>query len=197
LLDVNAETRVLDLCAAPGGKTALLADLMINAGESVAIDKYESRLNVLRRNLSRLGVKNVKTIAVDALDYEDEAGFDRVLVDVPCSGLGTLQKKPDIKWKRALMDIKKLNPLQIDLLRKAARLVKPGGYVVYSTCTIEPDENFEIVQQFLDENLDFELVPADKTFPPELVGKETKCVETFPHIHGMDGSFSAKLRRKK
>jgi 16S rRNA (cytosine967-C5)-methyltransferase len=197
LLDVNAETRVLDLCAAPGGKTALLADLMNNAGEIVAIDKYESRLNVLRRNLSRLGVKNVKTIAVDALDYEDEAGFDRVLVDVPCSGLGTLQKKPDIKWKRALMDIKKLNPLQIDLLRKAARLVKPGGYVVYSTCTIEPDENFEIVQQFLDENLDFELVPADKTFPPELVGKETKCVETFPHIHGMDGSFSAKLRRKK
>ncbi len=197
LLDVGKEMRVLDLCAAPGGKTALLADLMNNSGEIVAIDKYDSRLNVLRGNLERLGVTNVKTVAIDALEYEDEAGFDRVLADVPCSGLGTLAKKPDIKWKRALMDIKNLNPLQLDLLRKAARLVKPGGYVVYSTCTIEPDENFEIIQQFLDENLDFELVPADKTFPPELVNKTTKCVETYPHVHDMDGSFAAKLRRKK
>ncbi len=196
LLDVRKDMRVLDLCAAPGGKTALIADLMNNSGKITAIDKYDSRLNVLRKNLARLGVTNVKTIAVDALEFEDEEGFDRVLVDVPCSGLGTLSKKPDIKWKRALMDIKKLNPLQLDLLRKAASLVKPGGYVVYSTCTIEPDENFEIIQQFLDENLDFELVPADKTFPPELVNKQTKCVETFPHIHGMDGSFAAKLRRK-
>ena len=197
LLDVNAERRVLDLCAAPGGKTALLADLMNNSGEIIAIDKYDSRLNVLRKNLDRLGVTNVKTIAIDALEFEDKEGFDRVLVDVPCSGLGTLSKKPDIKWKRALMDIKKLNPLQLDLLKKAAELVKPGGFVVYSTCTIEPDENFEIVQQFLDENLDFELIPADKTFPPELVNKKTKCVETFPHIHDMDGSFAAKLRRKR
>ncbi len=197
LLEVNPGMRVLDLCAAPGGKTALLADLMNNKGEIVAIDKYESRLKVLNKNLERLGVQNVKTIAIDALDYEDEELFDRVLVDVPCSGLGTIQKKPEIKWKRSLMDIKRLNPLQLDLLRKASQLVKPGGYVVYSTCTIEPDENFEIVQQFLDENLDFELVPADKTFPPELVGEKTKCVETFPHIHDMDGSFASKLRRKK
>ncbi len=197
LLDIKPGMRALDLCAAPGGKTALLADLMNNTGEIVAIDKYDSRLEVLRKNLSRLGIENVTTKAIDALEFEDENKFDRVLVDVPCSGLGTLRKKPDIKWKRALMDIKKLNPLQIDLLRKAAELVKPGGIVVYSTCTIEPDENFEIVQQFLDENLDFELIPADKTFPPELVGEKTKCVETFPNVHGTDGSFAAKLRRKK
>ena len=196
LLEPNENNRVLDMCAAPGGKTALLADLMNNKGEIVALDKYESRLAVLRKNLVRLGVTNVNTIAIDALKYEDEEGFDRILIDAPCSGLGTLKKKPDIKWKREIMDIRKLNPLQIDLLRKASELVKPGGFIVYSTCTIEPDENFDIIQTFLDENLDFELVDAKLKFPAELVAK-TGCIETFPHIHQMDGSFAAKLKRKR
>ena len=194
LLEPKEENRVLDMCSAPGGKTALLADLMNNKGEIVALDKYESRLNILRKNLERLNIENVKTIAVDALDFEDEELFDRVLVDAPCSGLGTLKKKPDIKWKREIKDIRNLNPLQIDLLRKAAELVKPGGFIVYSTCTIEPEENFEIIQTFLDENLDFELVDARTVFPGELVGK-SGCVETFPHLHKMDGSFAAKLKR--
>lgn len=102
LLDVNKGLRVLDLCAAPGGKTAFIADMMNNEGEIVAIDRYESRLKILSKNLERLGVTNVQTIAVEAELYETEQLFDRVLIDAPCSGLGTLTKKPDIKWKRDL-----------------------------------------------------------------------------------------------
>ncbi len=194
LLKPEEDHRVLDMCAAPGGKTALLADLMKNKGEIVALDKYESRLKILTENLTRLGVSNVKTVAIDALEFEDDELFDRVLVDAPCSGLGTLKKKPDIKWKREIMDIRNLHPQQLDLLRKAATLVKVGGFVVYSTCTIEPEENYEIIQTFLDENLDFELVDAKTILPDELVGK-SGCVETFPHLHKMDGSFAAKLKR--
>ncbi len=194
LLAPTEKSRVLDMCSAPGGKTALLADLMNNKGEIVALDKYESRLDILRKNLKRLNIENVTTVAVDALEFEDEELFDKVLVDAPCSGLGTLKKKPDIKWKREIKDIKNLNPLQIDLLRKASTLVKPGGDIVYSTCTIEPEENFEIIQTFLDENLDFELVDARTVLPDELVGK-SGCVETFPNRHLMDGSFAAKLKR--
>ena len=194
LLAPTEKSRVLDMCSAPGGKTALLADLMNNKGDIVALDKYESRLDILRKNLKRLNIENVTTVAVDALEFEDEELFDKVLVDAPCSGLGTLKKKPDIKWKREIKDIKNLNPLQIDLLRKAGALVKPGGDIVYSTCTIEPEENFEIIQTFLDENLDFELVDARTVLPDELVGK-SGCVETFPNRHLMDGSFAAKLKR--
>ncbi len=107
--------KILDLCAAPGGKTAFLADLMNNEGEIVALDKFESRLELSKRNIERLGITNVRYIAKDALKMT-ENGFDAVLADVPCSGLGTLTKKPDIKWKKDFGDIRKLNKIQSDLL---------------------------------------------------------------------------------
>ena len=102
LLDVYPNNRVLDLFAAPGGKTSLLADIMNNEGNIIAIDKYESRIKILEKNLSRLGINNVSLIEADALEFEDEEKFDKILLDVPCSGLGTLTKKPDIKWKRTV-----------------------------------------------------------------------------------------------
>jgi 16S rRNA (cytosine967-C5)-methyltransferase len=195
LLDVQPGMKILDLCAAPGGKTGILAAKMKNEGELVAVDKYESRLKILEKNLDRLKIKNVRTVAVDALEFEEE-GFDRILIDAPCSGLGTLTKKPDIKWKRDVGDIGKLNVVQSDLLRHAAKLVKPGGYIVYSTCTIEPEENFEIVKEFLRENPDFTLADG-KDFVNENLIAENGCVQTYPHIHGVDGSFAAKLKREK
>lgn len=194
LLDVSPGMRVLDLCAAPGGKTAFIADEMKNTGEIVALDKFESRLKILEKNLARLKVTNVLTKAIDAADYEDEAGFDRVLIDAPCSGLGTLTKKPDLKWKRDLGDIRKIVNIQYDLLKKGASLVKEKGFVVYSTCTIEPEENYELVKKFLAENSNFSLVSAGTTLPRSIVD-ENGCVATLPHVHGIDGAFAAKLIR--
>lgn len=193
LLDVSPSMRVLDLCAAPGGKTTYISNLMNNEGEIVAIDKYESRLKALRKNLERLGIKNVKTIEADALLYEDEP-FDRVLLDTPCSGLGTLSKKPDIKWKRDLADIRNLNALQSELLEKAASMVKIGGALVYSTCTIEPDENYEIISKFLSAHPEYVVHRNNGEMPEELID-ENGCLQTLPHVNHIDGAFACRLDR--
>jgi len=193
LLDPKSGMKVLDICSAPGGKSAFIADLMNNRGEIVAIDRYEVRLDIMKRNMNRLGITCVNFVESDALEYNGE-GFDRVLADVPCSGLGTLSKKPDIKWKKDLQDIRNINKLQYELLVKAASLVKQGGVVVYSTCSIEPEENFNIVKKFLENNPGFKLEPATSVFPQELVD-EHGCVQTLPHLHQMDGAFAAKLIR--
>ena len=191
LLQARDGMRVLDLCAAPGGKTAYIAALMHDDGQIVAIDRFESRLKILRRNMQRLGLSSIKTIETDALEYQD-GQFDRVLADVPCMGSGTLSKKPDIKWKKDIFDLRALNKLQYNLLCKAAELVKPEGIVVYSTCSIEPEENFLIVEKFLANHPDFKLKSADGKFPDEILD-EHGCIQTFPHKHKMDGAFAAKL----
>ncbi|MHB1686487.1 MAG: 16S rRNA (cytosine(967)-C(5))-methyltransferase RsmB [Ignavibacteriaceae bacterium] len=193
LLDVKSGMRVLDLCAAPGGKSAYIAGLMRDEGEIVAIDRYEGRLRIMEKNLKRLRINSVKTIEANALEF-DGSQFDRILADVPCSGTGTLSKKPDIKWKRDLMDLRSMNELQYDLLKKAASMIKPDGVIVYSTCSIEPEENFEIVKKFLDENPNFKLEDASQHFPKDLID-ENGCIQTFPHVHNMDGAFAAKLIR--
>jgi 16S rRNA (cytosine967-C5)-methyltransferase len=193
LLDVQEGFRVLDMCAAPGGKTAYIAALMHSRGEVVALDRFESRLKLLQKNMDRLEVDCVRTSVSDALEYKS-IPFDRVLVDVPCSGSGTLSKKPDIKWKKDIFDIRNLNVLQLKLLSKAATLVKPDGVVVYSTCSIEPEENFQIVKKFLEENPNFSFESAKGKFPDEIID-ENGCIQTLPHIHKMDGAFAAKLVR--
>jgi len=194
LLDAKPGMRVLDLCAAPGGKTAFIADLMQNTGEIIALDRFESRLKILSKNLIRLKVSNVKAVAVDAYEYEDPIGFDRVLVDAPCSGLGTLTKKPDIKWKRNLGDIRKIVNIQYDLLEKGTSFLKVGGIIVYSTCTIEPEENDEVVNRFLSKNQNFSLMDVTEIVPKEVIN-ENGYVQILPHVHGLDGSFAAKLMK--
>jgi 16S rRNA (cytosine967-C5)-methyltransferase len=191
LLDVHEGLRVLDMCAAPGGKTAYIAALMHSRGEVVAIDRFESRLKLLQKNMDRLSVDCVRSVTADALEYKS-IPFDRVLVDVPCSGSGTLSKKPDIKWKKDIFDIRNMNDLQLKLLNKAATLVKPGGVIVYSTCSIEPEENFEIVKKFLDGNPDFSFESARGKFPDEIID-ENGCIQTLPHVHKMDGAFASKI----
>jgi len=193
LLDVHEGLRVLDMCAAPGGKTAYISALMHSRGEVVAIDRFESRLKLLHRNMTRLDVDCVRTVVADANDYKD-LPFDRVLVDTPCSGTGTLSKKPDIKWRKDLFDIRNLNVLQSKLINKAASLVKVGGIVVYSTCSIEPEENYEIVRKFLDENPNFKFESAKGKFPDEIID-ENGCIQTLPHIHKTDGAFAARFVR--
>jgi 16S rRNA (cytosine967-C5)-methyltransferase len=191
LLDARPGMRVLDICAAPGGKTAYIAGLMHDEGEIIAIDRFEARLSIMERNIKRLGIKSINLIEKDALEYTD-SGFDRVLADVPCSGTGTLCKKPDVKWKKDLLDVKRMTQLQYRLLEKAATLVKPQGVVVYSTCSIEPEENCEIVDKFLAAHPDFKLESAAGEFPVEIIDSNG-CIQTLPHSHQLDGAFAAKL----
>ena len=193
LLEVSDEMRVLDLCAAPGGKTAYIASLMHDKGKIIALDKFDSRLKILRKNMLRLGLGSIHTVETDALEFNNEP-FDRVLADVPCMGSGAISKKPDIKWKKDIFDLRGLNDLQYKLLCKAADLVKPGGIVVYSTCSIEPEENFTIVEKFLLSHPKFRLESAKDKFPVEILD-EHGCIQTFPHKHKMDGTFAAKLIR--
>ena len=194
LLDPKPGMRILDLCAAPGGKSSYIAGLTHDEGEIVALDRYESRLMLMRRNLDLLGIKSIKTIEVNALEYNDGL-FDRVLADVPCLGSGTLSKKPDIKWKKDILDLRKITEIQYELLEKASTLVKPGGIIVYSTCSIEPEENFEIVKKFLGSHPQFKLKEASEDFSHELLD-ENGCIQTLPHIHHMDGAFAARLVRE-
>ncbi len=194
LLDAKPGMKVLDLCAAPGGKTSFIADAMQNKGEIIALDKFESRIHLFNKNIERLGITNVKTIAKDALDF-NEKGFDRILADVPCTGFGTLTKKPDIKWKKDLSDIRKLSRLQLKLLTKASELVKVNGIIVYSTCTIEPEENIEVVKKFLNKHSNFELLNVKEEVDSSVLD-ENGCVQTYPNIHNFDGAFAAKIIRK-
>ncbi len=194
LLNPQPGERVLDLCAAPGGKTTNLAEMMKNQGEVVAIDKYEAKLKMIQASCDRLGLRNVSFLAADATVMDGEIA-DRVLLDAPCTGLGVLTKKPDIKWKRDVSDIIRLSRTQAALFENAARLVRPGGALVYSTCTTEPEENEDIVRAFLSHHPEFELEDARKLLPEPFVTPDG-FVRTLPHIHGMDGSFAAKLMKK-
>ncbi len=193
LLDLKPGLRVLDMCAAPGGKTSYIASLMQDNGEIVALDRYESRLHVLSKNIKRLGFKSIRPLVMNAMEY-NRKDFDRILLDAPCSGTGTFSKKPDIKWKVNLLDIKKLSELQFTLLTKASTLIKKDGILVYSTCSIEPEENFEVVKRFLENNSSFKLLSALDNLPTDLVDANGS-VSTFPHIHQLDGAFAAKLIR--
>ncbi len=187
-------SRVADICAAPGGKSFYLATLMQNQGEIIAMDKYPSKLHFIEEGSHKLGIKIIKTMEADALTFSDNQGFDLVFADVPCSGLGTISKKPDIKWKRELDDIWKLANTQKNILDNAAKLVVPGGVLLYSTCTIDPAENVDVITDFLQKHPEFELDPAEK-YLPEKVCKQG-MMQIFPHRHSCDGAFAARLLRK-
>jgi 16S rRNA (cytosine967-C5)-methyltransferase len=166
---------------------------MNNTGKITALDRYDGRLNLVRKNNDRLGLTCVTTVESDALEFESEP-FDRVLADVPCSGTGTLSKKPDIKWKKDIFDLRRMTEMQLKLISKAATMVKVGGALVYSTCSIEPEENFEVVKKFLDSHPNFKFESAKGKVADTLVD-ENGCIQTLPQIHQMDGAFAAKLVR--
>ncbi len=185
--------KVIDLCSAPGGKAFYVAELMKNEGTIIAIDKYEAKLRFLNDGAERLGISILEAKTGDARTFQSEQS-DIVLADVPCTGFGTLSKKPDIKWKREADDITKLLPLQRDILKNAASLVKPGGTIIYSTCTIESEENEENIAWFLQEYPEFTLDPAEKYLPAEVC--EHGFMKTLPGKHLSDGAFAARLIKK-
>lgn len=194
LLDPRPGETIIDLCAAPGGKTTFIAEAMGNRGSVVAVDRYESKLDLIRRGCERLGITCVSFAAADGRSFA-AAPADRVLVDAPCSGLGTLRKKPDIRWKRQPDDIPRLAALQREILDNAAALVKPGGVLVYSTCTIEPEENQLQAAAFLERHPEFSAEDAGAFVPKAVVGA-SGAVETFPHRDHIDGSYAARFRKQ-
>jgi 16S rRNA (cytosine967-C5)-methyltransferase len=181
------------MCSAPGGKATYIGELMKNVGEIIAIDRYETRLNMVKNACQRLGIANAHFITADASTVQI-APADKVIVDAPCSGLGVLAKKPDSKWKREPEDFKKLVEIQRGILENAAQHVKPGGILVYSTCTTEPEENSDVLKDFLSAHTEFVIENANQFVSPRVVSLDG-TIETFPHKHAMDGSFAARLRK--
>ncbi len=191
LLDPKHDQSVLDLFAAPGGKCTYISEIMQNSGEVVAVDKSPKKMKMLKRAADRLQLNNIILVTTDALKYGPIApAFDRVLVDAPCSGWGVFSRKADLRWQNH-SDIEELIRLQARALDYAANFVKPGGYMVYSTCTMNPDENEEQIKTFLSRNPKFSLVPAEKYIPKEYT--EDGYLKTIPFKHFMDGAFAAKL----
>ena len=189
---------IIDCCAAPGGKTTHLAQRMQNRGRIVAGDIYEHKLARIQENADRLGISIIEPVLVDAREIGARyAGVaDRVLVDAPCSGLGVLRRKPDARWHKTLAEVQALPALQRAILQSAAQAVRPGGVLVYSTCTIERAENKDVIEAFLREHADFALEPTGHFLPLPSAHAEDQMIQLYPHVDGTDGFFIARLRRQ-
>ena len=198
LLDPQPGERVLDACAAPGAKTTAIAERVGDAGRILALDRHPRRLGLVRRDARRLGVGCIETEERDASRPLSDLGeFDRVLVDAPCSGLGTLRRNPDARWRIQPHDVERLAQLQLSILRQAAGVLRPGGTLVYSTCTVLPEENQGVVEAFLAEAGGYQRATREDlpASVQSLVG-EDDALRTLPHRHGMDGFFAVRLQRE-
>ena len=199
LLDPQPGETILDGCAAPGGKTMAIAARMEGDGTIYAVDAKEERVGLIEEAAAAQGADAlVDTEAAElqaVADREDPPQADRVLLDVPCSGLGVLSKRADLRWQRAPEDLDELAALQDELLDAAARLVQPGGLLVYSTCTIEPEENEERIEAFLARHEDFVLESAEGYVPDDMVTADGYFA-SLPHQHRIDGAFGARLRHR-
>lgn len=199
LLAAQPGERVLDVCAAPGGKATHLAELMDNRGEVVAIDVSAPGVRRLQRMTQRLGLSILHPVVADVLTWSPGEGqFDRVLVDAPCSGLGTLRQHPEIKWRRTPQDIASLAAVQRQLLLRSSGWVRPGGVLVYATCTISAQENEEVVGAFVRERSSFVIDDPRACLPTTATGliDGHGYLRTFPHRHGLDGFFAVRLKAR-
>lgn len=185
---------VLDLCAAPGGKTVNLACLMKNSGEIIAADPSEKRLAIVKENCARQKITNVKFLVTDGLTIKADRPFDRILVDAPCSGFGVLGRRSDARWNKDPEEPARLHELQCALLSHAATLVRIGGTIVYSTCTLDLLENEESTSGFIKSHSNFRLVSAPDTVPRELITPDG-YLKSWPHKHHIGGAFGAIFER--
>lgn len=192
---------ILDACAAPGGKSTHIAEKMHNTGEVVALDLHEHKVKLINDNARRLGLTNILPIAMDSREATEQfkhETFDRILLDAPCSGLGVMRRKPDMKYTKKEQDLFRLSSIQQDLLKAVAPLLKKGGILVYSTCTVDKQENENVVAAFLKENPEFE---GDSQFTnrmPEAIRPLIQGfdLQIFPQDFSSDGFYIACLRKK-
>jgi len=187
LLQPAPDETVLDACAAPGGKSAYLAGLMKNSGTLVAADRDPDRLERLRGNFVRLGVSNALIVACDWLDPESirkaafqAQSFHKILVDAPCSNTGVMRRRVDVRWRLRPEDFARMQARQVAILENVAPLLKPGGSLVYSTCSLEPEENEAVVAIFLSANPEFSLTTSERS---------------LPFRDDLDGAFAARIER--
>ena len=196
LLAPEPGERILDMCAAPGSKTTHIAALSGNSSWVMACDLYPHRLAQLAASCSRLGVRSVDPVALDATRnlavMIDAPRFDRILIDAPCSGTGTLRRNPEIKWRLGPQDIPRLADMQLELLRRANDHMSSGGRLVYSTCSLEREEGEDVIHRFLEGRAPFRLLRPDA---PDALLTGEGFVRTLPHVHDTDGFFAAVLER--
>jgi 16S rRNA (cytosine967-C5)-methyltransferase len=195
LLDPQAGDVVIDACAAPGGKTTHIAELMRDEGKIWACDKAASRLKKLKENAQRLQLKSIQICTGDSRNFSQFSNSaDRVLLDAPCSGLGTLHRRPDIRWRVTAATVDELSVLQGELLEQAATWVKPGGVLVYSTCTVHPQENEGVILPFLERHSHWQIEPPPADSPLSAFSTPQGWLKVWPHRHQMDGFFMVRLK---
>ncbi len=196
ILDPKPGESIYDLCAAPGTKSIMIADLMHGEGSVIALDISSDRLEKLAESALSFNAENIKIRRSDARDL-DLRVTDGVLLDAPCTGTGVLSKRADLRWRRTEQDLEDLIKLQEELLDEAGNMVKKGGRLVYSTCSVEPEENWEQVQKFIDKYDNYELDDLSDYLPEEVLIEDGKAYQTFPHKHTCDGHFGVRMTRVK
>ncbi len=203
LLAPQKGERILDVCAAPGGKTTHLAALAGNEAKILALDLHEKRLRLVREGAARLGCRGIETRACDLLQrpaFLNAGSFDRVLVDAPCSGLGVMRRNPEVRWRRKPSDLAEMAVIQSTILENVAPLVREGGVLLYSVCTFTPEETSGVMDQFLSRHPDFVQMDLRPLFSPawETLFDNSGNFRTWPHRHGkMDAFFAVRFQRLK
>lgn len=197
LLEIEEGMEVLDLCSAPGGKTTHIAEILQNTGKVLAFDVHESKLNLIKENCERLGITNVEVGTNDAtkLNAALVASSDRILIDVPCSGLGIIRKKPEIKWNKKRNDLREIISIQRDIMENAWQYLKSGGIMLYSTCTLNKEENEENIEWFVNSHKDCEVKKIFIGKKDNLIYNRDGSLTIMPN-ENMDGFFVAKLEKK-
>lgn len=195
---------VIDACSAPGGKSTHLAQLMKNQGRIISCDIHSHKMKLIEENAARLGITIIEPVVMNAaeLDRHCREKADYILVDAPCSGLGVLRRRPEIRWRKQPKEITELHRLQLQILLSAAKCLKDGGIMVYSTCTVTHEENIDVINEFLQQCGDFQLDSLVGHLPEglrQMPGTETLTkgyIQFFPHVHGTDGFFIARLKKR-
>ena len=194
-LDLQGDEEVLDACAAPGGKTAHMASYL-TSGKVTALDLYDHKLDLIQENAQRLGVADrVQTQKLDARKVHEFFGrdsFDKILVDAPCSGIGLLRRKPDIKYNKETANFASLQQIQLEILGNVCQTLRKGGIITYSTCTIVSEENFQVVEAFLESHPEFEQVKLEHECKDIL---KDGCILITPELYGSDGFFISQFRK--
>jgi 16S rRNA (cytosine967-C5)-methyltransferase len=199
-LDVEPGMKVLDMCAAPGGKTTHIAEKMNDEGEVYAHDIHAHKIKLIQSNAERLGLESIIPKSGDSRELVNlygESSFDRILLDAPCSGFGVIRRKPEIKYVKNENDIKGLLTIQSELLDTAEKLLKPNGIIVYSTCTVEHEENRGMVEKFLEKHKNIELIPLPNLHESKKLSIENDTLQVLPQHFGGDGFFVAAFRKKE